>query len=480
MGRRNGDRESGDKVQRLWCHTAMIEDGWAEGVVIEIDDAGLIRAVETRADAKGCERIEGAVLPGMANLHSHAFQRAMAGLAERTGANDPKDPRLAKGDDFWGWRDVMYGFLARLTPGQLEAIAGWLYLEMLKCGYTGVAEFHYLHNAPDGSPYDEATEMSSRIVAAAARAGIALTLLPVLYQSADFGGRPAIDAQVRFAKSTDEYLDLITALNERYAGGPNFRLGVAAHSLRAVPPEALAEMTRAAGAIDPAMPIHIHIAETTREVADCIAWSGAPPVAWLLDHAEIDDRWTLVHATHMGEDEVTRVARSGAIAGLCPTTEANLGDGLFALPGYLREGGRIGIGSDANVALDPFEELRLLDYGQRLLHRKRNPSLPDQDAGIGAVLWRRALGGGAAALGSPTGRLAPGTRADLIAIDTDRAGLAGRTGERLLDSLIFAPARDAVRDVMVGGAWMIKDRRHGFEDDLAASYRAAIAEIMAA
>jgi formimidoylglutamate deiminase len=302
----------------------------------------------------------------------------------------------------------------------------------------------------------------------------------VLYQSADFGGLPAVDAQVRFAKSTEDYLDLITALDGRHAGGPNFRLGVAAHSLRAVPPEALSEMTRGAGAIDPAMPIHIHIAETTREVADCIAWSGAPPVAWLLDHAAVDHRWTLVHATHMSEDEVTRAARSGAIAGLCPTTEANLGDGLFALPGYLRQGGRIGIGSDANVALDPFEELRLLDYGQRLIHRKRNPSLPDRDAGIGAVLWRRALDGGAAALGSPTGRLAPGTRADLIAIDTDRAGLAGRTGERLLDSLVFAPARDAVRDVMVGGAWVIKDRRHGAEDALAASYRAAIAEIMAA
>ncbi len=454
----------------------MLKDGWAENVVIEIDDGGLIRSIETSADAKDCARIEGAVLPGMGNLHSHAFQRAMAGLAERTGAGDPA---LAGGDDFWGWREVMYRFLARLTPGQLEAIAGWLYLEMLKAGYTGVAEFHYLHNAPDGAPYDDPCEMSGRIVAGARRAGIALTLLPVLYQTSDFGGRPALDAQARFTKSTGEYLAMLGALHGQYAGAPNFRLGVAGHSLRAAPPEALAEMIEAADTIDPAMPIHIHIAETTREVADCIAWSGAPPVAWLLDHVELDRRWTLVHATHMTEDETARAARSGAVAGLCPTTEANLGDGLFALPAYLREGGRIGIGSDANVTLDPFEELRLLDYGQRLIHRKRNPSLPDEAASIGAGLWRRALDGGATALGAKTGRLAPGYRADLIVIDTSLAGLAGRTGDILLDSLIFAPARDAVRDVMVGGRWVIRDRRHEAEDELAASYRAAIAEIMA-
>ena len=467
----------------------MLEDGWADDVVIEIDDAGMIQSIESGADPRGCERIEGAVLPGMGNLHSHAFQRAMAGLAEQTGTKDPGDPRLAKGDDFWGWRDVMYGFLARLAPDQVEAIAGWLYLEMLKGGYTGVAEFHYLHNAPDGSAYEDATEMCSRIIAAANRAGIALTLLPVLYQTSDFGGQPAVDAQVRFAKSTSDYLAMLEALHARHAGKLGFRLGIAAHSLRAVPPEALSEMLEGASAIDPTMPIHIHIAETTKEVADCIAWSGAPPVAWLLDHAAVDHHWILVHATHMSEDETRRVARSGAIAGLCPTTEANLGDGLFALPDYLREGGRIGIGSDANVALDPFEELRLLDYGQRLIHRQRNPSLPvpnqpdpslpDQSASIGAGLWRRALDGGATALGTQTGCLTPRRRADLIVIDTDQAALAGRAGDTLIDSLVFASARGAVRDVMVGGAWVIKDRRHEAEDDLAANYRAAVTEIMA-
>lgn len=467
----------------------MLEDGWADDIVLEIDEAGMIQSIEAGADTRGCERIEGAVLPGMGNLHSHAFQRAMAGLAEQTGTKDPGDSKLAKGDDFWGWRDVMYGFLARLAPDQVEAIAGWLYLEMLKGGYTGVAEFHYLHNAPDGSAYEDSTEMSSRIIAAANRAGIALTLLPVLYQTSDFGGQPAVDAQVRFAKSTSEYLAMLETLHARHAGKLDFRLGIAAHSLRAVPPEALSEMLEGAGAIDPTMPIHIHIAETTKEVADCIAWSGAPPVAWLLDHAAVDHHWTLVHATHMSEVEIRRAARSGSIAGLCPTTEANLGDGLFALPDYLREGGRIGIGSDANVALDPFEELRLLDYGQRLIHRQRSPSLPepsqpdpslpDQSASIGAGLWRRALDGGATALGTQTGCLAPGYRADLIVIDTDQAGLAGRSGEFLLDSLVFAPARDAIRDVMVGGAWVIKDRRHEAEDDLAVKYLAAVTEMMA-
>ena len=471
-------------MRHLWCKTAMIADGWADDVAITVDDAGLIQSIEAGADAKAreriadLERIEGAVLPGMPNLHSHAFQRAMAGLAERSGAGNPRDPRLAKGDDFWGWRDVMYSFLAKLTPEHVEAIAGWLYLEMLKGGYTGVAEFHYLHNAPDGSHYDDAAEMSSRIAAAARRTGIGLTLLPVLYQTSNFGGQAAVDAQARFAKSTGDYLGMIGALNERHASEPNFRLGVAAHSLRAVPPEALSEMIEAATAIDASMPIHIHIAETTKEVADCIGWSGAPPVAWLLDHAEIDQRWTLVHATHMTEDEMQRAARSGAVAGLCPTTEANLGDGLFPLPAYLREGGLIGIGSDSNVTLDPFEELRLLDYGQRLVHRQRNPSLPDKQANIGAELWRRTLAGGAAALGTQSGRLAPGCRADLIVIDTDSAGLAGRAGDLLLDSLVFTSAKDAVRDVMVGGRWVIKDRRHAAEEELAANYRAAIADIM--
>ncbi|MHA1536223.1 MAG: formimidoylglutamate deiminase [Alphaproteobacteria bacterium] len=459
-------------MRRIWCKTAMLEDGWAQGVAIGIDEAGRIEQIETGADTKGREVIDGAVLPGMGNLHSHAFQRAMAGLAERTGSGD------AAGGDFWGWREVMYGFLAKLTPAHVEAIAGWLYLEMLKGGYTGVAEFHYLHNAPGGAAYDEPGEMSARIVAAAQRAGIALTLLPVLYQTSDFGGQPALDAQRRFTKSTDEYLAMLETLHADCAGAPNTRLGVAAHSLRAVPPEALAGIIRAAGALDPSMPIHIHIAETTKEVADAIAWSGAPPVAWLLDHAEVDRRWTLIHATHMSEDEIKRAARTGATAGLCPTTEANLGDGLFALPDFLRQGGRIGIGSDANTAADPFEELRLLDYGQRLIHRQRTPSLPDGNTSIGAALWRRALDGGGPALGTKTGRLAAGYRADLIVIDSERAGLAGRAGDELLDSLIFAPVRNSVRDVMVGGAWVIRDRRHQCEEELAARYRAAISDIM--
>lgn len=344
-----------------------------ERVLIDVRTDGRIASVVPQS-GESAERLSGLVVPGMPNLHSHAFQRAMAGLAERAGP---------AGDNFWRWREVMYRFLAVLTPEDIEAIAGQLYVECLQHGYTSVAEFHYLHNAPDGSRYADPAELAHRIVAAAHTAGIGLTLLPVLYCHSQFGGAPPSEAQRRFIMAPDAYATLCQSL----AG--ETRLGVAPHSLRAVTPEELA----AAIAIAGDKPIHIHIAEQEKEVADCLAWSGARPVAWLLDHAPVDHRWCLVHATHMDDGERSRLASSAAVAGLCQTTEANLGDGSFPLRAFLAEGGRFGIGSDSNVCTSPVEELRWLEYIRRLEARARNVTETRPGASVATSLYTRALAG---------------------------------------------------------------------------------------
>jgi len=368
----------------------------------------------------------------------------------------------------------MYGFVGRLTPGQVEAIAGQLYVEMLKAGYTAVGEFHYLHHNADGRPYADPAEMSERIVRAARATGIGLTLLPVLYACGGFGGRPAGPGQRRFLHDLDGFLALVCGLIERHGRDPQLRVGIAPHSLRAVTPELLAGAVAGLAGIDAAAPVHIHVAEQTEEVEECIAWSGQRPVEWLLDHAPVGAHWCLVHATHMTEAETGRLAASGAVAGLCPTTEANLGDGLFPAREYLRRGGAIGIGSDSHVSVSPVEELRWLEYGQRLVHRRRNLL-----AGSGAALYRAALVGGAWALGRPVGKLAAGCRADLVVLDAERPTLVGKSGDTLLDALVFAGNDNLVRDVMVGGRWLVEDGHHVAEHAVLARYRAALAELTA-
>ncbi|HEY7690420.1 MAG TPA: formimidoylglutamate deiminase [Dongiaceae bacterium] len=463
--------------QTLFAETALLPDGWASNVLFEIDGAGTIINVmpNAAAHAESCYpyRAKGPVIPGMPNLHSHAFQRAMAGLTEQAGQAG------AAGDDsFWTWRQVMYGFVGRITPPQLQAIAAQLYVEMLKSGYTAVGEFHYVHHDIDGRPFADYAEMSEQIVAAARTTGIGLTHLPVLYGCGGFGGKPAGPGQRRFLSDPQAFLRMVNRLMQRYPDDPQIRFGIAPHSLRAVTPQMLAETLGGLDAMDAAAPVHIHIAEQVKEVEDCLAWSNQRPVEWLLNNHHLSPRWCLVHATHMNDGETGRMARSGAIAGLCPTTEGNLGDGFFNAVDYCRAGGAFGIGSDSHISVSPVEELRWLEYGQRLLHRKRNV-LANGSPHVGATLYRAALAGGAAAMGRPIGKLARGHRADLVVIDMEKPGLTDRNGDVLLDSLVFAGNENPVRDVMVSGRWMVEEGHHRAEHAVLARYRAVLRELMA-
>ncbi|WEN14054.1 formimidoylglutamate deiminase [Rhodanobacter sp. AS-Z3] len=443
---------SGFKASQLWR-----DNGWQIDGGFGLSPAGVLFDNPTGPT----EQIGRWVLPGMPNLHSHAFQRAMAGLAERRSKAD---------DSFWSWRETMYAFAAAINPDQLKAIAAQLYVEMLKAGYTHVCEFHYLHHQPDGTAYAQPEEMSLALIEAAREAGIGLTLLPVLYMSGGFDGRALSARQRRFGHSVDSYLRLLETL--RAHESDDVRVGIALHSLRAVPELALRDVL--ASELAQTGPIHIHIAEQIGEVQDCLATRGARPVEWLFDHAAVDARWCLVHATHLTEAETLQLARSGAVAGLCPTTEANLGDGLFPLADFLDAGGKLGIGSDSHISISPVEELRWLEYGQRLLSRHRNIAARRQGDSVGETLWRAALNGGAQASGAPIGALRAGVRADLIVLDDSSPLLAARDARSLIDSFLFAGNTPLVRDVMVGGRWQVRNFRHRDEERIAARYRAAV------
>ncbi|MDE0409646.1 MAG: formimidoylglutamate deiminase [Alphaproteobacteria bacterium] len=462
---------------RLWCPLCLLPTGWAERVLLHLDDQGTIRRIESGVPAGGHARLPGVVIPGMPNLHSHAFQRAMAGLTERGGGSARAD--------FWSWRETMYSFVSRLTPEQVEAIAAHLYVEMVKAGYTGVAEFHYLHNPPGGGRYRDVAELARRIAAGATAAGIRLTLLPVLYREGGFGGAPLGSAQQRFRLETDEWARTVAALAR---ASPTQTTGAALHSLRAVLPADMADALAAYDAICPEGPVHIHIAEQEREVAECLAWSGRRPVEWLLDSAQVDRRWTLVHATHMTADESKRAAATGAIAGLCPTTEANLGDGVFAMPEWLAEKGAFGVGSDSNVSLDPREELRWLEYGQRLTLQRRlvaNNAAPPGAASVvaspsslGAALWLGAAAGGSRAMGQPCGALAEGRAADFLVLDPDHPTLAAHRPDTLLDAWVFTNAGSALREVWIAGRRVVADGRHPGENAIRARFHVVMADLM--
>ena len=447
------------------CHAAHLwqNDGWMREGIFGIDADGTLQAV----DDGPAETLGHWVLPGMPNLHSHAFQRAMAGLAERRGKLD---------DSFWSWRETMYAFAASVGPDELKAIAAQLYVEMLKAGYTQVCEFHYLHHRPDGAPYAPAEAMSLALIEAAQEAGIALTLLPVLYMSGGFDGRALGPRQRRFGHDVDGYLRLLQTL--RSYESADLRVGLALHSLRAVPEDALRAVL-ASGLVQEG-PIHIHIAEQLGEVQDCLSLRGARPVQWLLNHAPVDPRWCLVHATHLNDREIERLAHSGAVAGLCPTTEANLGDGLFPLVDYLDAGGTLGIGSDSHISISPVEELRWLEYGQRLVSHHRNIAARQEGASVGQTLWRAALRGGAQAAGLPIGALQPGHRADLLVLDDGSPLLAARDESSVLDSFIFAGNTPLVRDVMCGGRWVVRDFHHAEEERIAQRYRDTVRRLQPA
>ncbi len=439
----------------FWAGHAWLPDGFASDVAIRIDGGALAGVA---ANAKGPSSVGRFVLPGIANLHSHAFQRAMAGLAERQANGD---------DSFWTWREVMYAFAGRIGPDDLQAIAAQLYVEMLKAGYTQVCEFHYLHHQPDGTPYDDPAAMSLALIEAAGEAGIGLTLLPTLYMTGGFDGRPLSERQRRFGHDVDGYLRLLERL--RGEESSRLRVGIALHSLRAVPEAAMRDVL--ASDIAHAGPIHIHVAEQIGEVQDCLQIRNARPVEWLLDHAPVDARWCLVHATHLTENEMRRLAVSGAVAGLCPTTEANLGDGLFPLKAYLDAGGRIGVGSDSHISVSAVEELRWLEYGQRLITRHRNIGASRTSPHTGDTLLRLALAGGAQAAGVDVGTLKPGARADFVVLDDEAPLLAGRAVADAIDTWIFAGNASLVRDVVVAGEPVVRDFRHRDEERIAARYR---------
>lgn len=456
--------------RRYYAAHALLPQGWARDVCLTVDAAGFLSAIEPDCTAADAERLAGPVIPGMPNLHSHAFQRAMAGLTEKGGP---------VGDSFWSWREQMYRFLERLTPDDVEVIATRLYIEMLEAGYTSVAEFHYLHHDASGAPYSDPAEMAWRHVAAADTAGIGLTMLPVLYAHSNFGGLPPVTGQRRFIHSIDAFERLMETLAKRLHGTPLRRVGAAPHSLRAVTPQELGAVIAALNRMDTTAPLHIHAAEQRKEVDDSLAWSGLRPVEWLLKEVDLSPRWTLIHATHMTPDETEGVARSGAVAGLCPSTEGDLGDGFFDAPRYLAAGGRFGIGGDSHVGVDPFMELRWFEYGQRLKSERRNVLVQDIGASLGGELYRRAAAGGAQALAQPVGMLAVGQRADWIVLNTDDAALAEQQGDGWLDAAIFGPVRRPVRDVMVGGTWRVRDGVHPQSAASLTRYRAVLKRLLA-
>jgi formimidoylglutamate deiminase len=448
----------------LWAARALTDEGWTDGLRVTIDAGGRIAEVGQGALAPADHRV-GILLPAPANAHSHAFQRAMAGLTERRGP----DPR----DTFWTWRALMFRFLDRLTPEHVEAIAAFVQMEMLEAGYATNVEFHYLHHQLGGRPYANPAEMAARIAAATATTGIGLTLLPVHYRYGGCDRRPLGPGQIRFGTDPDAFARLHAASAAALQGLPaDTALGVAPHSLRAVAPEDLPGLA----ALAPDGPIHMHLAEQVAEVAEVEATLGRRPVEWVLDHLAPDARFTFIHCTQMEPHETEGLARTGATAGLCPITESNLGDGVFDGVRWLSAGGRIAIGSDSNIRIALSEELRTLEYSQRLRDRSR-AALATPQKSTGRRLFDAVLAGGAAAAGRRTGAIRPGLLADLVALDAGHVDLDGRTGDTILDSFVFAGDDRMVRDVWSAGRHMVRDGRHVARDAIAAAYRAALRDL---
>lgn len=460
----------------LFAAKARLRAGWHSDVLLQWDRFGTLTDVKPNIDKAelrdidGLQYAHGPIMPGMPNLHSHAFQSAMAGLTEY---------RANPADSFWSWRDLMYRFAAQVSPGDMAAISHYLYIEMLKAGYTAVCEFHYVHHQSDGRQYPRRPEMAERVVDAAQRAGIGITMLPVLYQYSDFASKTPRHDQRRFLNSPEALLELLGQLRAAYPETKNRRYGVAPHSLRAVSATSLSDLLQGLGHDFPDAPIHIHIAEQTAEVDACLATHGARPVQWLLNNFEVDQRWCLVHATHIDADETLALAASRAVAGLCPTTEANLGDGVFPAVDYLAANGRFGIGSDSHIAVDWRSELRLLEYGQRLQHRQRNVLASDDQAIVADRLFDGATLGGAQASGRAIGSLDVGHQADFLVLDLCHPHLAEQDTDTWLSGMIFSErGPNPIRDVYVAGQQRIHDRRHPDEERVFARYRQALSQLL--
>ncbi|WP_050603849.1 formimidoylglutamate deiminase [Ruegeria sp. 6PALISEP08] len=441
----------------IFANRALLATGWAENLRLEIE-GGLIGRLTPSAMAQPGDTQVDTLLPALANLHSHAFQRAMAGMTEY---------RMAGRDSFWTWREMMYRFTAHLSPEQVQAIAALVYLEMQEAGYASVGEFHYLHHQPDGQPYDRLAELSDRIMEAAAETGIGLTHLPVLYSYSGVGEKPLEAGQARFGNDVDRFCAMVEQARGALGALPNdCRVGIAPHSLRAISP---ADLARVVAAQDDG-PIHIHIAEQPKEVAEIQAGLGARPVKWLLDNAAVDTKWCLIHATHMTEEETRAMAATGAVAGLCPVTEANLGDGPFNGPTYLSAGGAFGVGSDSNVLISLTEELRTLEYSQRLRDLSRNVMVVGEGS-VGQTLYTGAALGGAQALGRDAGEIAQGKLADLVAINSQDPALCTLRSDQLLDGLVFAAKDHVVTDLWSAGRHQVQNGRHVDRERITSNYR---------
>jgi formimidoylglutamate deiminase len=440
--------------------SALTSSGWQQDVVVAADAGGFIESIDV--GRKDGTPVRGIAIPAVANVHSHAHQRLMVGLAERAGPG---------ADSFWTWRDVMYGFALKLSPDDLEAVAAQAYVEMLKSGFSCVGEFQYLHHQPDGSPYDEPAEMSLRCFSAAEQAGIGITILPTLYNYSGFGGQAPTEGQRRFTNDADTFLGLYETLSQVAAANPLRRLGISPHSLRAVTPELLRVVLAGIG---DGVRVHIHIAEQMKEVEDCLAWSGKRPVEFLKAEFDVTERWCAIHATHMTAGETEWLASTGAIAGLCPTTEANLGDGIFPADRFMGDGGSIAIGSDSQITISPAEDLRMLEYSQRLRDRTRNALAAGAGASTGRTLLDAVLKGGAACLDQPTGAIAVGKRCDIAVLDNGHTTLLGRTTDAALDTWIFSAGNAALKDVIVGGRHVVKDRHHFDEDRIQRKFKETV------
>ncbi|MDG1751852.1 MAG: formimidoylglutamate deiminase [Thalassotalea sp.] len=450
---------------KIFAERILLANGWAKQQTLTIEQ-GIIQSIESGEQA-GAEKV-GIVIPGMVNCHSHAFQRAFAGFSEQGSEGQ---------DSFWTWRKIMYKFLGQLTAENAQVIATQLYIEMLKMGYTRVAEFHYLHHDINGRPYDKLATMASAIFDAAKSSGIGLTILPVLYRYSGFGQQAATEGQQRFINSSEQFNQLVTDcfnLSETY---PNTNVGIAPHSLRAVDLASLNSAVEHVRALDEKAPIHIHIAEQQKEVDDCLAHYGKRPVQWLLDNTQMDKQWCLIHATHIDEQERKGIISSQAIAGICPTTEANLGDGIFPTTEFLAEKGTFAIGSDSHISVNPIEELRWLEYAQRLIKQQRAILATEQQMSVGQNLWQQAALGGAQSTNSNTGELAIGKQADLLVLDDEKLSLFAHDEQHLLDSVIFATQSNVIKHVMVNGCWVIKAGVHDEEQKAQLAFAEMLAKL---
>ena len=453
---------------KLFVKRILLADGWANEKTLTIEQ-GVITDISSGYVA-GAERAKGAVIPGMVNCHSHAFQRAFAGFSEQGSEGN---------DSFWTWRNIMYKFLGQLNAKDVQVIASQLYIEMLKTGYTRVAEFHYLHHEIDGKNHENLAAMAKAIFDAAKDSGIGLTLLPVLYRFSGFGPEVATDGQKRFINSVEQFNDLVSECFNLAKKQDNCNVGIAPHSLRAVDKSSLLAAVEHVRMLDAQAPIHIHIAEQQKEVEDCLTHYGQRPVQWLLNNAELDKNWCLIHATHIDEQERQGIIASKAIAGICPTTEANLGDGIFPTDEFLLENGTFAIGSDSHISVNPIEELRWLEYAQRLSKQKRALLANNEQKSVGLNLWQKAAAGGAQSTNSNTGALAINKQADLLVLDDSQLRLFAHDDKHLLDSIIFASQRNPILDVMVNGQWIIRDTEHVLGQESAERFAQVLAKLSA-